>query len=188
MQAIRHLLLPHHTNNHRARLLHPTLLAFFIALLLLLHAIFNFVATMKPGVLGIGGSISVTELIDLTNQKRQEQGAAPVVYDAQLDEAAYKKAQDMFANNYWAHTSPLGKEPWAFMTEAGYNYHYAGENLAKDFSTSQAVIDAWMASPSHRENLLRGEYQHVGIAVVTGTLDGKETVLIVQMFWSRLLQ
>ena len=47
-----------------------------------------------------------------------------------LQEAAEKKAQDMIENNYFAHTSPQGKTPWHWVEESGYDYRYAGENLA----------------------------------------------------------
>ncbi len=68
------------------------------------------------------------------------------------------------------------------MLSSGYQYEFAGENLAKNFIFSQAVVDAWMASPSHRENILRNDYTEVGYAIVNGVLNGEETTLVVQMF------
>jgi hypothetical protein len=88
----------------------------------------------------------------------------------------------MFSNNYWAHFSPQGKSPWDFIVGAGYTYTLAGENLAKNFNDSVGVVDAWMNSPSHRENLLKPGYKEIGFAVVNGTLNGEETTLVVQMF------
>ena len=90
----------------------------------------------------------------------------------------------MFAENYWAHISPEGTTPWSFIRAAGYNYIYAGENLAKGFTNSQDVINAWMASPSHRKNVLSGNYNNVGFSIQTGNLTGEETVLVVEMFGS----
>ena len=103
-------------------------------------------------------------------------------YNQQLELAAQKKAADMFAKNYWSHYSPEGKTPWDFILGAGYNYEFAGENLAKNFLFSQGVIDAWMNSPTHKENIVRRDYSQVGFAVVNGILNGEETTLVVQMF------
>jgi hypothetical protein len=99
-----------------------------------------------------------------------------------LSEAARQKAGDMFAFNYWAHVSPSGRTPWAFFTDVGYKYQYAGENLARDFRDPGAVVNAWMNSPSHRENIVNSKYQEIGVAVVDGTLQGVETALVVQLF------
>jgi hypothetical protein len=90
----------------------------------------------------------------------------------------------MFAKNYWAHNSPTGTTPWDFITASGYKYVVAGENLAKNFSTSQAVVNAWMASPTHKDNIVKPSYKEIGFAVVNGTLNGEETTLVVQMFGS----
>ena len=105
-----------------------------------------------------------------------------MVINDELSQAASAKADDMFQYNYWAHNSPSGKTPWAFITAAGYKYIYAGENLARGFTTTQSVIDAWMASPDHRANMLSSNYQDVGFAVKSGNLNGEDTVLIVEEF------
>ena len=88
----------------------------------------------------------------------------------------------MFADNYWAHNSPKGKTPWSFIVNAGYHYTLAGENLAKNFDTSQGVVNAWMASSTHRDNIVKPGYTDIGFAVVNGVLNGEETTLVVQMF------
>jgi len=92
------------------------------------------------------------------------------------------KAQDMFAKNYWAHTAPDGTTGWSFISAAGYNYTAAGENLAKGFYTSSAVIDGWMASPTHKENVLSPQYKDAGYAVVDGVLQGDEVTLVVALY------
>jgi hypothetical protein len=94
------------------------------------------------------------------------------------------KATDMFAKDYWAHVSPDGTTPWVWIRKAGYNYLYAGENLARGFDTSASVVNAWMNSPEHRANLLSSNYTDIGFAVQSGTLTGTETTLVVQEFGS----
>jgi hypothetical protein len=88
----------------------------------------------------------------------------------------------MFEDDYWAHVAPDGTQPWDFILGAGYDYVYAGENLAKNFNGSKEVVEAWYASESHRENLLNPNYEEIGFAVVDGILDGYETTLVVQTF------
>lgn len=135
-----------------------------------------------PDVLGYATDIQVEHLLQMTNQKRLETGLQPLQINDTLTQAAIKKAHDMFQNNYWAHTGPQGRTPWEFISQAGYQYTIAGENLAKNFSTSQGVVDAWMASPSHLDNIVKSGYSDIGFAVVNGVLNGEETTLVVQMF------
>lgn len=129
--------------------------------------------------------ISVQELISFTNQKRADNGVPALSSNAALTSAAGKKAEDMFAKNYWAHNSPDGTTPWFFIKQAGYNYVYAGENLAKGFNSATDVVNAWMASESHRTNILSKNYKDVGFAVKSGVLSGEQTFLVVQEFGSR---
>lgn len=176
-----HIFTPHHTNNHRARILHPISLANIITVFLVFQIVLSAFAHLNPGVLGYASNISISELLKYTNEQRTE----PVVLNGKLSQAAQAKAEDMLTNQYWAHTSPEGRDPWTFVTASGYSYLFAGENLARDFADSKAVVDAWMKSPSHRENLLNSRYKDVGFAVVNGKYNGYETTLVVQMFGTK---
>ncbi len=182
MSLIRHLFIPHHSNNCKAKILHPSALAILVGFFLFYQFVLNFYLLVSPSVLGFASNISPDKIIELTNQKRAEQGLGPLVINGQLNEAAQRKAGDMFAFNYWSHVSPSGRNPWSFFQEAGYRYLYAGENLARDFMDPQSVVDAWMNSSSHKDNLLNKNYQEIGVAVVNGTLNGVETTLVVQLF------
>jgi len=180
----RHLFVPHHTNNHKAKILHPSTLSLIVALFLLYQFGINFALLVQPSILGFASNITPERVIELTNQQRLEQGLSPLSLNPTLSQAAQLKAGDMFAFNYWAHNSPSGRDPWSFFKEAGYSYLYAGENLARDFMTSEAVVNAWLNSSSHKENILNGKYNETGLAVVDGTLNGVETTLVVQLFGS----
>ena len=118
----------------------------------------------------------------MVNQKRLDNGLSPLTLNGKLSGAAYGKARHMFDNNYWAHFAPDGTSPWNFIVNSGYNYVYAGENLAKGFVNANDAVDAWMNSPTHRDNILSSQYRDVGFAIVEGTLQGEETVLIVEFF------
>jgi hypothetical protein len=175
-----HLFTPKESNNHRAKILHHTNLFLTIVFLLLTSFFVQRLKVSFPSVLGVAADISSQELLILTNQERQNSGVTPLYFNEKLTEAAAKKAQDMFEYGYWAHNSPTGKTPWVFIKSSGYKYVYAGENLARGFSSAEDVVKAWMASPDHKANMLSSNYQDVGFAVKVGELNGEETVLIVE--------
>jgi len=133
-------------------------------------------------VLGESASLGQTALLEDTNAARQRNGVAPLAIDEKLSEAAFLKAKDMFTAQYWSHTSPDGKSPWYWFGAAGYNYSYAGENLAKNFTTAEGVTNAWLASPEHKANVLGGQFSQVGFAVVDGTFDHKPATIVVALY------
>lgn len=181
---LHHLFFPHEKNNHRSKLLHHTSLIIITVAFLSLSFLTELLKTSTPSILGISYSITVSEILNLTNKKREEKGIQEVKLNEKLSKAAYDKAQDMFSKDYWAHFSPDGTTPWYFIKQSGYSYVYAGENLAKGFTNSSEVVNAWMNSVTHRENLLSDKYSDIGFAVVEGKLLGEDTVLVVQMFGS----
>lgn len=128
------------------------------------------------------GSISSSDLVALANKERTALGLSELNVDSRLVAAAYSKAENIFELQYWNHYGPNGETPWQFIIGADYAYVYAGENLAKGFSSSDAVHSAWMASKTHRENIVNPDYKDVGIAIVSGNLNGSYVVLVVQMF------
>ena len=182
---LHHILFPRETNNHRAKLLHHSTLFsltlfFFVAGLLI-----SPLQKSHPDILGVSTNISVDRLLELTNKQRADNGLSPLSLNSQLSNAAAGKAQDMLTKNYWAHFAPDGGTPWGFIHGAGYQYIYAGENLARGFNTADEVVSAWMASPGHRENILSSNYKEIGFAIQSGSLTGEDTTLVVQMFGSR---
>jgi len=178
------LFAPHPHNNHKAKVLQPRSIVILIGLFIMGRSIIDMTVGIHPGVLGFASQIDPDKVIELTNKERLNAGVTIVKENPLLDQAALAKATDMFEHNYWAHISPTGTEPWYFITESGYKYQHAGENLARDFSNPTDVVKAWMASPTHRQNLLDNRYSDIGVAVVDGTINGVETTLVVQMFGS----
>lgn len=182
--SVHNWFLPHKDTHKKAHLLSWEGLVVYILFFIILQVGFSVISYTKPGVLGISGNIDQKILIELTNKERQKMGLPAVSENAALDKAASLKAQNMFAENYWAHFAPSGKTPWDFILGAGYKFTFAGENLAKNFTNSDDVVKAWMASPTHRDNLLNPKYQDIGIAVEEGVLNGQKTILVVQEFGS----
>lgn len=181
MSFFRHLFTPTEENNYRAKALHVDFLAFYVLLAVVLSFFFK-----TTNILGIAINIAPQKLFALTNEQRLKNGLSSLNYNQALSEAAEEKAKDMFLKNYWAHFGPDGETPWDFILSSGYQYQYAGENLAKNFMFSEDVIKAWMNSKTHRENILRTNYSEVGFAVVNGVLNGEETTLVVQLFGKSL--
>lgn len=132
-------------------------------------------------------SIKASDLIDLTNNYRQDQGLKTLTVNPRLTQAAFNKARDLLTDQYFDHTSPEGKKFSAWIKEVNYNYFYVGENLAIDFEQSQDVFAAWLASPTHQENLVRPQYQETGVAVLSGKFKNHPTIVVAQLFGTRIL-
>lgn len=177
-----HLFSPRSSNNHKAKVLQSSGLLVLASFLIFFQAILNFLPKIGPSILGYASQISPDEVIRLTNEKRTQAGLPSLTLNGMLSGAAQAKGNDMIVKDYWAHVAPDGTQPWSFITNAGYKYRYAGENLARDFNNANSAVEAWMNSPTHRENILNPKYKEIGIGVVEGDLAGIDTTIIVQFF------
>lgn len=139
-----------------------------------LQQISRFFASIYPDV-----------LVGLTNDYRQANSIAILTVNPLLEEAAKMKAEDMAQKGYFAHTSPEGITPWHWFEKAGYNFVYAGENLAINFSDSEALHKAWLSSLGHKENIVNKNFSEIGIAVARGLYKEKEAFFVVQLFGTR---
>lgn len=184
-RALRHLFVPGHHNNHHSALTSHRALTAYLILAISSFVLIHHIGQYSDNVLGFATDISPDRIIEVTNAKRQSAGLGTLTYDARLAQAAAAKAQDMMSKGYWAHFGPNGESPWDFILGVNYQYEYAGENLAKNFMDSGAVVEAWMNSETHRANLLNGNYKDIGVAMLNGNLLGEETTLVVQMFGTK---
>ncbi len=189
-ESVKHLwrllFFPHEHNNHKARIIQPGYVAVLIAVYLLNQSFLKTLSIARPGILGYSSEITVQSVYEQTNEQRVKDGLPPVHFSPTLSKSAVDKANDMFAENYWAHNSPSGKTPWEFIKASGYQYSIAGENLAKDFYDTDSMMKAWMNSPTHKANIVNQKYQEIGIGVVNGILNGVKTTLVVQHFGTPL--
>jgi uncharacterized protein YkwD len=108
------------------------------------------------------------EVLALTNRERESHGVAPLVWDDGAAEAAYEHSWDMHVRDYFDHVDPDGNGPAERLAEQEVLFLYAGENIARGQRSPMEVVQAWMDSPGHRENLLSPVWTHVGIGVHTG--------------------
>lgn len=182
MGKLRHLFTPHVGNNFRAKLLHNSGIFAVIGIVLVSNLFLRLLDNPSLHILGFTSSVTIDEVVRATNRERSSAGLKTLTYNERLADAARRKAANMISEDYWAHNSPSGKSPWVWFKEAGYSYVFAGENLAKDFGSTDRLMAAWMASPTHRDNVINGKYSEIGVAVVPGSLQGQDTVLVVQLF------
>ena len=105
------------------------------------------------------------EVVALVNDERWDNGQLPPL-KAQSTLGGVSKAHsaDMAQDNYVMHCDPdTGSLPWDRMSAAGYNWNYAGENIAAGYTSPAAVMEGWMSSSGHRENILSTNFRDVGI-------------------------
>lgn len=132
------------------------------------------------------GAISAARILEVVNAERAKAGLGIVSFENRLNEAAGIKARDMAAKTYFDHVSPDGVDPWDLLARVGYDWQWAGENLALNSQTfsEEAIVKAWMNSPGHREVILTGSHTETGIGIATGTYNGQGVVYVSQFFAS----
>lgn len=121
-------------------------------------------------------------LLQQINNARATNGVAAVSENPLLDKAAQLKLADMISKSYFAHTAPDGTQWYSFITQAGYIYSKAGENLALGTYSQvpeQAIVNEWLNSPEHRANLLNSDYVDIGIGIGEAhNVDGHQDTTI----------
>jgi len=178
---LRNAFIPHPGNDHRPHALrHKALTAYAVAVIVVKLAVSGLLIVF-PGP-SATSDLTPSNIVRLTNQQRTANGVKALSSNTKLASAATAKANDMFAKGYFAHISPTNVTPWYWFKQAGYSYGSAGENLAMDFVTAEEVTSGWMNSPSHKKNILNAKYVDIGVAVVSGKLDGVSTTIVVQFF------
>jgi len=167
-------------SNILTRVLKSNILLYCVVLVLALK-IFTILIPINLPYNIFFADITKSSLEIFVNQTRQSLGLQTLSENEKLNQAARLKAENMVQNNYFNHTSPTGVSPWFWFKQVGYNYKYAGENLAVGFYESEEVYNAWLNSPSHKENILNPNYTEIGTAVVRG-FGPSNTVVVVQEF------
>lgn len=132
----------------------------------------------------ISESLISDEIVLLTNKQRENFGEQDLEINQKLTEAAKKKLEDMFINQYFEHVSPIDSTDISkYVMDEKYAYSYVGENLAMgDFGNEAEMVDAWMDSPGHKENILNKNYTEIGVAVKKGNIFDRNTWMAVQVF------
>ena len=124
--------------------------------------------TTAPTTAPIDATAVQKEVLALVNEQRAAAGVAALVLDTKLSEVATAKAQDMYDNNYFSHTSPTYGSPFDMLKTFGVSYRTAGENIAYGQRSAQQVMTDWMNSSGHRANILNASYTKLGVGYVNG--------------------
>jgi uncharacterized protein YkwD len=183
-EKIKSLIFPSESNNYKSRFLQSNTLLYVVVLLLALRIVTVLVSINIPQNIFFA-DITKLALENSVNQTRESVGLQPLTENSELDQAAQMKAENMVQDDYFDHVSPSGVTPWSWFLKAGYNYQYAGENLAIGFYDSQEVYNAWLNSPSHKANIVNPNYTQVGTAVLSG-FGPNNSIVVVQEFGSLL--
>jgi len=126
-------------------------------------------------------------VILLINVERANAGLTPLTLDIRLQAAARFMSNDMAAvclanplcNIPIDHKSSDGREFWKRILDEGYDYTYAGENIAGGFTTPDSIVAGWMISQGHRDNILSENIEHLGVGYTY--LD---TLSVYDHFWT----
>ena len=161
-------IIPSDRNNYQPFFVHHRALALYSALLVLLKLTVIVAPTLYAVEPLFSSALTADNIVALTNTSRASFGLNNLELNNQLSQAAQAKAKDMSLYSYFAHTSPAGVDPWYWFEQSGYTYSYAGENLAVNFVDSEKIEEAWMASESHRANILNGQFTEIGVATARG--------------------
>src|SRR5699024_2126820 len=105
-------------------------------------------------------------VFELTKEEREKNGLTAFEMDEPLSDVAREKSQDMKQKGYFDHQSPTYGSPFEMMKQFGINYQTAGENIAMGQQSPEEVVQAWMNSPGHRENILNDSFTHLGVGYV----------------------
>jgi hypothetical protein len=180
-KKLKHTFIPHQGNGYKPAMFEYAGMSVILGLGIIFYmsslTTSNYITTTEQGA-----AVYAAVLVDLTNQDRITNNQPILAISDVLTKAAQMKADDMAAKQYFSHTSPDGTTPWYWFQKANYNFVYAGENLAVDFTESADIEKAWLASPKHRDNIIDPRFTEIGIATKTANWQGRQTTFVVQLF------
>ena len=166
--------IPHEENGHKPCFLKAKTLFSLFSFVVIFELIFVLVFFQIIPSGNFFSSLLMTDvLVDLTNENRQGSGLKNLKQNVLLQGAAQLKAEDMASKGYFAHTSPEGIDPWYWFDLVGYDFVYAGENLAVNFIDPYDINKAWMESPKHKKNIINDKFNEIGIGTAKGKYNGR---------------
>lgn len=130
--------------------------------------------------------LNASQIIEKSNFQRELIGAKKLNINEQLMNAAQKKAEHMAKNQYFSHNLQDGTAPWQFIQNSGYEYLEAGENLAITNQSDSQVVDGWMNSLTHKENLLNKNFSDIGVGIAYfGNYSNYKNTFVVVAFYGK---
>ncbi len=183
--GLKHFFIPHEENNYHPHALHHGRVLFYGFLGIAVKMIVVVTALLLPVQAYVVPEVLVAQqerVIELTNEIRSREGVPLLEYTEPLAESSWNKALDMTELGYFEHINPHGKRLRDFLSEAGYSYSVAGENLAVGFSSPEAMVEAWVESPTHFANIIDPDFKDIGIGSSVGMYGENIAVYVAQHF------
>ena len=142
------------------------------------------IAPLTPDDLSFSDQMTAEEklMLDSVNVERAKESLDPLSWCPALARSATAHSVDMSLNNYFEHESLDGREISDRAKAQGYDYRTVGENIAVGQRDVAEVMEGWMNSPGHRENILRPQFTHLGSGVATGDYKGFQSIYWTQNF------
>lgn len=155
------------------------LLVLFTMMILTVNFTIGVSSEASVSAAGAENEINITNLLREHNLERIRNNLKPLRLNNNLVASANEKANIMVVSQCWSHYCPENTPPWQYIENHGYDYRLAGENLAEGFFDVEVVMRAWLNSETHKENILKPEYEEIGFGIVRGNFKGLEDNLIV---------
>ena len=117
-------------------------------------------------------TVELQRILELVNEVRAKGTTCGTTYyppvgkltwNSKLEKAALNHSQDMKDNNFFRHTSSNGDNLTDRLKEVDYNYKSAGENIAKGYTSEEAVMQGWLNSQGHCANIMNASYTEMGV-------------------------
>lgn len=105
-------------------------------------------------------------VLSVVNSARVKAGCQPLQLNARLTAAARSHARAMAEQNFFGHAGKDGSRFSSRITQQGYSYRAAAENIAAGHRTAAQAVQGWLNSAGHRRNMLDCRMTETGIAVV----------------------
>jgi uncharacterized protein YkwD len=119
----------------------------------------------------------VAEVVRLTNIEREKHGVPPLAMSAELNKSAQFHAAFMAENDCFDHRCPNEPKVAERIRNAGYQWRMAAENIAAGDTDAAEVVESWMKSTGHRENILHPKMREIGVGYVLVDQDGGKQTL-----------
>ncbi|MDD3614511.1 MAG: CAP domain-containing protein [Candidatus Pacebacteria bacterium] len=174
--------IPNTENQFQPHFLQPKTASIIFVTVIIIENLFFFLSYYLIPSSTFLANLAKESIIEYTNLNRAQSSLPELKINPLLSKAAQLKAEDMAAKGYFSHVSPDNITPWDWLKKVNYNYSYAGENLALNFTDSEEVVKTWLNSEAHRQNILNSYFTEIGIGIAKGTYENQPAIFIVQLF------
>ena len=116
------------------------------------------------------------QVFEIVNRERNANGLSSLRYATEAQAAADTRAKEIVT--LFEHSRPDGRSCFTALEEIGISFMAAGENIAKGQPSAESVMNSWMNSAGHRENILNSNYS----AIAVGCYKSGGTYYWVQLF------